>query len=58
MVKFGNKFYAKVIAFLTGHDKTPCVMQNGTLVPSGNRAHELPDQVLLSGIVGRITRNK
>jgi len=49
MVKFGNKFYAEVIAFLTGHDKTPRVMQNGTLVhlPSGNRAHELPDQILL-----------
>ena len=48
MVKFGTK-YAEVIAFLTGHDKTPRVMQNGTLVqlPSGNRAHELPDQVLL-----------
>ncbi len=49
MVTFGKKFYAEVIAFLTGYDNTPRVMQNGTLVhlPAGNRAHELPDQVLL-----------
>ena len=49
MVKFGKQFYAEVISFLMSHDKTPRMMQNGTLVhlPPGNRAHELPDQILL-----------
>jgi fumarate reductase subunit C len=49
MVKFGKKFYAEVINFLTGFDNIPRVMQNDALVhlPPGNRAHELPDQVLL-----------
>src|SRR5438128_2240815 len=49
MVKFGRNFYAEVIAFLTGFDNIPRIMQNDELVhlPPGNRAHELPDQVLL-----------
>lgn len=49
MVKFERNFYAKVIAFLTGFDNVPHIMQNSELVhlPPGNRAHELPDQVLL-----------
>lgn len=49
MVTFGKKFYAEVIAFLTGYDNVPRVMKNSTLVhlPPGNRAHELPDQVLI-----------
>lgn len=49
MVTFGKKFYAEVITFLTGYDNTPRIMQNGTLIhlPAGNRAHELPDQILL-----------
>src|SRR5438128_1771815 len=49
MVAFGKRFYVKVIDFLTGYDHTSRVMQNGILVylPAGNRAHELPDQVLI-----------
>ena len=44
-----KKFYAKVIDFLTGYDHTPRAIQNGILVhlPAGNRAHQLPDQVLI-----------
>ena len=48
MVKFGQRFYAKVFSFLTGYDATPRILQNGISIhlPPGNRAHELPDQVL------------
>jgi fumarate reductase subunit C len=49
MVKFGRRFYAEVFSFLTGYDATPRVLRDGILarLPPGNRAHELPDQVLL-----------
>lgn len=49
MVKFGESFYEKVFVFLTGFDPTPRIFNDGSLhcLPLGNRAHELPDQVLV-----------
>jgi hypothetical protein len=49
MVRFGEAFYEKVFKFLTGFDALPrVVIENGTkCLPLGNRAHEIPDKVLI-----------
>src|SRR5439155_15086916 len=49
MVKFGEFFYEKIFFFLTAFEPTSRIFHDGSLhhLPSGNRAHELPDQVLI-----------
>ena len=58
MVKFGESFYEKVFFFLTGFDPIPRIFRDGFLhrLPLGNRAHELPDQVLVWLRIRRISR--
>jgi len=49
MVRFGEIFYENVFKFLTGFDTLPWVVveNESKCLPCGNRAHEVPDQVLI-----------
>ncbi|PKK68701.1 hypothetical protein RhiirC2_713177 [Rhizophagus irregularis] len=50
LVKFGEKFFEPIYEFLTGYDPIPRVYNlDGKIVtlPPGNRAHEMPDKVMV-----------